>query len=335
MSASAAVLHARLLARIRLRHLQLLVAIADHGTLKRAAEQVGMSQPAATQAIRELERLLEAPLFERQARGMRTTEAGRLVLPVARQMSQALGVALKAIEAAQEGASGLLRVGAIPAAVVGLVAPALSAIVDRHARLHLQIFEGRPAELLSELAAGSLHLVLTRRPAELGSRYAFESLCDDEAVVVASPRHPLAGPAPVGLEELAGYPWLVPPAGVRVRALFDEIVAECPPKTLHRVSTSSPTLVFALLGDHRTVTLAPASIAQDFIRQGLVARLPIRTPLPMDGLGAVYPAGGREVPALAAFLDMLGSLASPFTKAAGTARPALRRAGPTTVQGPG
>jgi DNA polymerase-3 subunit beta len=58
LSASAAVLHARLLARIRLRHLQLLVAIADHGTLKRAAEQVGMSQPAATQAIRELERLL-------------------------------------------------------------------------------------------------------------------------------------------------------------------------------------------------------------------------------------------------------------------------------------
>jgi len=48
------VLYSRLLARARLRHLQLLVAVADHGTVRRAAEQVGTSQPAATQAIGEL-----------------------------------------------------------------------------------------------------------------------------------------------------------------------------------------------------------------------------------------------------------------------------------------
>jgi molybdate transport repressor ModE-like protein len=294
-----------LLGRVRLRHLQLLVAIADHGTLKRAAEQVGMSQPAATQAIRELERLLELPLFERQARGMRASEAGRVVLPVVRQILQALEVSLEAIEAAQDGASGLLRVGVIPAAAVGLVAPALRAIADRYPRLRLQIFEGTPAHLLNELAAGGLHLVLTRRPTELGERFAFEPLGGDEAIVVASPRHPLAGRAQVSLDELAHYPWMVPPAGVRVRELFEEFVAACPPKTLHPVSTSSPALILALLGDDRTVTLGPASLSDHYIRQGQAVRLAIRTRLPLAGLGAVYQVASRSDPALAAFLGVL------------------------------
>jgi len=72
MPTSPATLYARLLARARLRHLHLLVSVADHGSLKRAAEHVGMSQPAATQAIGELKRLLGAPLLERRARGMRS-----------------------------------------------------------------------------------------------------------------------------------------------------------------------------------------------------------------------------------------------------------------------
>lgn len=104
---SAAVLNARLLGHARLRHLQLLVAVADHGTLKRAAEHVGMSQPAATQAMGEFERLLESPLFERLPRGMRATAAGQTVLPVVRQILQALEVSIEALAAQQAGATGL------------------------------------------------------------------------------------------------------------------------------------------------------------------------------------------------------------------------------------
>jgi DNA-binding transcriptional LysR family regulator len=305
LASPVAVLNARLLSRARLRHLQLLVAVADHGTLKRAAARVGVSQPAATQALSELERLLEVPLFERHARGMRASEAGRIVLPVVRRMLQALEASVEAMTAQLAGASGLLRVGTIPAAAVALVAPRLHAIVTRHPHLRLRLIEGTPSHLLNEVAVGSLDVVLTRQPAELGTRFLFEPLARDEAIVIAGSNHPLAGRARVSLDELASYPWMLPPAGVRVRELLEGLLAGCPAITAHPVSTSSPSLVVCVLADQRTLTLGPISAAEPYIRQGLVTRLRLPRGLPLAELGAVYPAASRDEPALAAFLGAL------------------------------
>lgn len=307
MPSSPDVLYSRLLARARLRHLQLLVAIADHGSVKRAAERIGMSQPAATQAIRELELLLEVALFERQARGMRVSEAGQAVLPVVRQALQALEASLEALAAARAGASGLLRVGVIPAAAVSLVGSCLPTLNERHPRLQVVIFEGTPAHLLKELAAGSLHAVVARRPAQLGERFHFEPLGTDEAIVIAGAGHPLAGRAEVSFDELLDYPWMRAPASVKVRDLFDDLFANRTPPATHLVSSSSPTVILALLRDDRTVTLAPASIADWYVEQGLVVRLPVTTRFPLPGLGILYPAASRDQPATAAFVEALRS----------------------------
>jgi molybdate transport repressor ModE-like protein len=311
MTSPAGVLYARLLAHARLRHLQLLLAVADHGTLKRAAAQVGISQPAATQAISELERLLEVPLFERQVRGMRVSESGRVVLPVVRQALQALEVSLEALAALQAGANGLLRVGAIPAATASLLAAALPELADRHPQLQLQVFEGTPPHLLNELAAGGLQVLLTRRPESLGSRFIFEPLGTDEAIVVAGPRHPLAGQRQVTREQLADYPWMVPPVGVQARALYEAFVVARPPGTVHPVSTSSPALILALLTDNRTVAMGPASLALPYIREGRLVQLAVEARLPIEGLGAVYPQAMQAQPALQALLHLLRTHARP------------------------
>ncbi len=306
MASSAEVLYARLMARARLRHLQLLVAIADDGTLKRAAARVGMSQPAATQAIGELERLLEVTLFERRARGMRLTVSGQVVLPVVRQVLQALQGSLEALSAVRFGASGLLRIGVIPAAVSRLLSPCLPALSDRHPRLEIRVVEGTPAQLLKELAAGSLDIVLTREPAALGARFRFEPLMDDEAVFLAGTGHPLAGRPRVSVEDLARFPWMRAPAGVKVRDIFDELFGgRNPPLVVHPVSTSSPSVIISLLADNSTVTLGPASVAEWYVRRGLVARLALNRTLPIDGLGAVHPAGAEQAEATAAMLQLL------------------------------
>jgi molybdate transport repressor ModE-like protein len=305
MPASPSALYARLLGRARLRHLQLLVAVNDHGTLMRAAAHVGMSQPAATQAIGELERLLELPLFDRQPRGMRLSEAGQVLLPVVRQVLQALERSLQAMAALDEGARGLLRVGAIPAAMVRLVEASLPVLAERHPRLQLQVFESTPTQLLNELAAGGLDMILTRAPPDLGARFCFEPLASDEAVVIAGPGHPLADRSRVSLEDLVAYPWMSPPPGVRVRDLLDELFGGGARPTLHPVSTSSPMLVAALLADNRTLSLGPASVAGWFVRHGKAVRLAWAGAPSLVGLGAVYPVDEKDRPAVAAFLDML------------------------------
>lgn len=78
------VLFNRILGRVRLKHLQLAIAIADLQSLHRAASSIGLSQPAATHALVELESCLGGPLFERHSKGMRLTRLGEAVLPLLR-----------------------------------------------------------------------------------------------------------------------------------------------------------------------------------------------------------------------------------------------------------
>ena len=96
---TSAVLLERLLARLRLRHLKLVDALALHSHLGRAADAVHISQPAATQMLRELEEMIGVALFERHARGMRITEAGRLLALHARMAVDALRVVADGVNA--------------------------------------------------------------------------------------------------------------------------------------------------------------------------------------------------------------------------------------------
>lgn len=307
MPTSAATLYTRLLARARLRHLHLLVSVADHGSLKRAAEHVGMSQPAATQAIGELERLLGAPLFERRARGMSVSDAGRVVMPVARQVLHALRESMESLSVVQGSASGLLRIGMIPAAGLSLAESLLPGFSRRHPGLQIVVVEGTPRHLLEELAAGGLNVVLLRRPAELPARLRFQPMAADEAVVVAGVKHPLAGRAQVSIEDLAAWPWLRAPDSVPVREVFDRLFEAGLP-ALHRVSTSSVSVIFALLRDHETLTLAPTSVADWYVGQGLVVRLAWPARLPLPGIGAAYAADAQHEPGVAAFLEALRAI---------------------------
>lgn len=302
---SPTVLYARLTARARLRHLQLLVAVAEHGSLKRAAEQVGMTQPAATQALADLEALLETPLFERHARGMRVGAAGQAVLPMVRQVLFALQSSMEALAAVGSGAGALLRVGAIPAAVHGLLGPRLAAFCDRHPGLRVDVVEGRPDHLLQDVLAGSLHVALARRPPDCPARLQFEPLLADEAVVIAGAGHPLARRRRVTVDELARWRWLRAPHGVGVRDTFDALFDGVAPPAVHPVSTTSPGAAVAVLADAATLAMVPRSLAQWYVQQRLVAVVDIGRRFELGTIGALVPRDARHGAALSAFVDAM------------------------------
>lgn len=299
------VLYARLMAHARLRHVQLLVAVAEHGSLKRAAEQVGMTQPAATQALANLEALLETPLFERHARGMRVGAAGQAVLPMVRQVLFALQSSMEALAAVGGGASGLLRVGAIPAAVHGVRAPRLAAFCDRHPELRVDVVEGRPDHLLQDLLAGSAHVALARQPPDCPARLQFEPLLADEAVVVAGPAHPLARRRGVTVDELTRWRWLRAPHGVAVRDAFEARFAEVGTPAVHPVSTTSPSTAVALLADAATLAMVPRSLAQWYARQRLVVLVDIGRRFELGTIGALVSCDARHGAALSAFIEAM------------------------------
>jgi DNA-binding transcriptional LysR family regulator len=302
---TAAVLYTRLLGRARLRHLQLLVATCDHGNLKRAADQVGMSQPAATQALAELEQLLDTPLFERHARGMRTTVAGQLLIPVVRQMLLALRASTESLSALQQGV-GLLRVGMIPAAASVLARVLVQDFTPRHPGVRLEIREAGGEHLWQALASGGLDLVLSRRPPQLPSSIEFHPLLDDDAVVLAGLGHPLAQQTGLTMQQLSHARWMAAPAGLKVREAFDQFSAsaDTPPRT-HTVSTTSLAFLVEILKDDDTLALVPRSLGHALCAWGLTCALDVTDTIPLEGIGMLASAESMKHPATQSLVEVL------------------------------
>ncbi|MFO1295143.1 MAG: LysR family transcriptional regulator [Rubrivivax sp.] len=126
------------LMRLRTRQLLLAAALGRERHLGRAAAELGISQPAATRLLQELEETLGARLFERNARGMTPTPAGEVLVRYARQVLNDFGAARRELAALAAGLHGTLRVGSVPsaAAAAGAGARALQGAAPARGRGH-------------------------------------------------------------------------------------------------------------------------------------------------------------------------------------------------------
>lgn len=302
-SPPSAIRYERLLARLRMRQLALVDALHTHGSLQRAAHLLHMSQPAASQMLREIERLLDLALYERHARGLRPTDAGRRIAASARTMLGALQVMADELQAAERDAHRPLRVGAIPAAF-GLVADALDRL-QRHPWLRLQVQEDEHPALHAGVASGALDVALLRRPDVPVTGRRFVALRSDRMVLAASPRHPAAALERVVWRDLAASRWQLPPPSFAVRGLLDERLRRAGIVPVeHPVQVVAPALLRAVFAAADDVVIpAPWSVIAA-LEAGAVAvlKLPLRAPLPP--LGALYRADA-EAPALRELLALL------------------------------
>jgi DNA-binding transcriptional LysR family regulator len=306
---SPTVLHERLLARLRLRHLKLVDALATHSHLRRAAEAIHVSQPAATQMLRELETLLGMPLFERHARGMRITEAGRLLALHARAMIDALRVATEALAALATQQTRALRIGAIEAAVASVLQPALPALHAQHPGLRMVIEESNIERLTAGLRGGAFDLVLLRRPPLLEAGHRFVPLRSDRMVVIAGAAHPAAQRKRLRLRDLAASRWVLPPPHYAVRQALDAAWAreKIVPRE-HAIQALAPHLLLQILSRPDVVVPVPRT-ALDRLDRAAVVELKLDMHAPIDPLGMLYRIDSAEGP-LALLIDFLAAQAS-------------------------
>ena len=289
-------LYSRLAGHARLRHLQLLVALDERGSIARAASQLHLSQPAATQALAELERIIGMRLFERHARGVRATPAGRALLAAARGALSGVRESAAALAALSQGASAALRIGAIPAAAQALVAARLAAFCSARPGVHVDLLEDSGSRLLPMLVAGSLDAVFCRAPEELPAGCQFEALCDDEVVVVAARGHRLAARRGLSLADLHDSRWVVPPAQTQLRQIFDTLVARTSPQALFQVATTSLPVIELLLLQSGVVALVPASLTGVLAAKARLCLLDVAFPGPLPPVGWAF--HGAQAPPL-------------------------------------
>lgn len=309
----ASVLLNRLFARARFRHLQVLVRLAELGSVRRTAEAIGMTQPGVTQLLGDLEGLLGTPLFQRHARGVRPTPAGADLLPLARQMLVAMAATAEAAARRQDLGQGVVRVGATTAVLNGLLVSALPAFNARHPAIQLHLVEGVVEDLLLAVGRGELDLVACRQRSVVPEGWAFHVLAPDRCVVVAAADHPLAAKRSVSLAELAKAAWLPAPAGSIAREQFDALCLRFDREpALCNISTRIPSVTWALLHRRQLLTLVPLGVVGHLVAAGQLAVLKVREAMPLEPLGMLVPL--QDVaPATAQLADFLTTFSKPRT----------------------
>lgn len=302
---SSTVLLNRLLARGKFRHVQVLMELAELGSVQRAAHAMGMTQSSVTQSLAYVEQLLGLPLFHRHARGVRPTEACLDLLPVVRQIMAGLGAGAEAVAARQRQGQGMVRLVASAAAINGLLLPALTRFHDAHPQIGVQLQEAERDDLLLIVGAGQADLAACRQPAVVPTGWQFEGLVEDHFVVVCGVSHPLAGARSVAWDALVSSTWLLPPVGSMARTCFDELAGTwAEPAPTHPVITRSLSALVWLLRERPLLALLPRRTVGLWVDQGLLASVGLDRHLPMDGMGLLRREGeSREAPrALAGFL---------------------------------
>ena len=269
MFPSAACLLSRLLAHGTLRHVQVLLMLAETGTIQGAAEAVGVSPSSLEQALSQLEDILETELFRRDGATFQPTAACSALLPHARQvMAQVAGTA-DALVAHHQREKTLVRVLAANAAASSLLAHALPAFKARYARVQVQWGEVDGGNPIPFIARGEVDLVACRRPAAIPEGWGFLELQPDAFAIVCAPDHSLASGTPANWDELARHAWLLPSAGSAARERFDALMAH----TLNApasycVVTCMDEITDWLLRDREMLAFVPVSAVSHLLADG-------------------------------------------------------------------
>lgn len=292
MNSSSEILRQRLLARGRLRHWLGFARTAELGSVRKAAQSIGIAQPALTHLLADMESLLGSPLFDRHARGMRLTRLGQELLPTARRVLGAVDNAAEQAAALQSKSQQVVRLGAIGGAVSGLLLPALSMLTKRYPALMVQLVETDTAQLDHLVAHREIDIALCRAPELLPQDWRFESLLNDQFVVVAGAQHSMAREQRISLAKLRLQTWLAMPTGSAARAMFDSLFPRNVPP-LCQVSSRVPLVLWALLKAQPLLALVPASVARPLIQSGDLTELDIERSLKrllnMAPIGALVP----------------------------------------------
>lgn len=294
MPLTAATLLNRLLARGKFRHVQILLKLAELGSVQRTADAIGVTQSSVTQTLAYLEALLETPLFHRHAKGVHATEACLDLLPLARQMLMGIRDTAQAVEARQRRGEGQVRLAASIAATNGLLIETLSAFHAQWPRIEIQLREAENDEQLQAIARGEVDLVACRRPPVTPEGWEFHPLLADRFAIVCRAGHPLAARGTANRAELEAALWMALPTGSAAREQLDSISARCrAPLRIHPLVTRTATMVSWLLLNHDLLTVLPLTMLMPLLRSGEIVELQMAGTAPMEPLGLLQPAERR------------------------------------------
>ncbi|MBZ0059702.1 LysR substrate-binding domain-containing protein [Leclercia adecarboxylata] len=274
--------------RIRLRHLHTFVAVAQQGTLGRAAETLNLSQPALSKTLNELEQLTGTRLFERGRLGAQLTLVGEQFLTHAVKVLDALNTAGQSLTRRNDAPGDVVRIGALPTAALGILPAVIGQFHKQQRNITLQVATMNNTMLLAGLKSGELDLGMGRMSdPELMSGLNYELLFLESLKLVVRPRHPILNDT-VTLSRVMEWPVVVSPKGTVPRQTAETLLQTQGCKLPSGcIETLSASLSRQLTVDFDYVWFVPSGAVKEDLRQGTLVALPVTTPGPGEPIGVL------------------------------------------------
>jgi DNA-binding transcriptional LysR family regulator len=252
---------ARIRRRLKLRDLDTLITVAQHGSMAKAAVQLSVSQPAVSKAMSEMEHTLGVRLLDRTAQGVEPTLYGRALLKWAQAVFDDVRQGMNEIEFLADPTTGELRVGAAEPMLAGLLPAIIQRIHRKHPMISIQVRSlGAIAQIHRDLRERNVDLILSRVAQSREEDLDNEILFYDRTLVVAGSNNPWTRRRKIKLAELTNQPWSLSPSDTVIGMLIEDAFRanglDAPRRS---VATSSIQLHSALIGSGPYLTIVPSS----------------------------------------------------------------------------
>ncbi|MFN3985512.1 MAG: LysR substrate-binding domain-containing protein [Rhodocyclaceae bacterium] len=297
---------------LKLRHLQLLVALDEFRHLGRASEFLSLTQPAVSKTLAEIERMFGLQLFVRSTRGTEPTAYGHSVVRFARSVLADYGRTRDEIAAVASGAAGRVSVGAMVVATPVLLVQAVARLKRLSSHATVLVEEGDLTRLLPRLRVNELDLIIGRlEPGYASPDLETEALHEESMCIVAHPEHRLAARDALEWKDLASESWVVPPPWASSRIKLNQMFYQHglnPPADL--IETASYLATLSFVRERHALGFLARNVARHCQREGLLSVLDIEVPIELPPVGLITLRGRTRTPTCTQLIECLRACAT-------------------------
>jgi DNA-binding transcriptional LysR family regulator len=305
----------RIGSRLKLRELHILLAVAERGSMAKAAHDLAVSQPVVSKTIADLEATLGVRLLDRSRQGIVPTPYGRALLRRSFAAFDELREGVKEIEFLTKPTTGDVRVGALVGAVAGLLPVVINQVRDRYPRFTVRVTQLLTSPAVYEtLRERTVDFIIGRILSRTHEKdLNVQVLFHEPLFIVTGAQSPWASRRKIGIGDLLDEPWILPEphteVGSHVAAVFQRSKVEVPRAA---VVSNALEMYWALLATGKFLTVLPPSVLHFSVQRPPIKVLPVKLPVQFRPYGVVTLKNRTLSPAAQIVIDCAREVAKPL-----------------------
>lgn len=268
---------------LKLTHLRILAAFAETAQIGIAAELMGITQPAASRLLAEVERICGQKVHFRAGRGVELTEVGQALAARAQRILMEMRDAAREVEDFSTGSSGRVNIGAVTAPALDLILPTVRESRLSFPDIQIEVTVTTSDILFDQLIAGKLDFAIARVP--VGGDADLVDLLEiapEPVDLIVRKDHPLTKLAQVTIDDLMAFDWVLPNSSIPLAVtVLNHVAALGYPPPRQRMTTGSFLLTLALLQQSNAIAPLASAVADQFAAGSDTAFVRLQTPLKM------------------------------------------------------